>query len=67
MPNYKNKETGEIKRFASVRTKFNADGTKTDTCLTTGEELNENWDFVPWDGEYNVKMKKANGDGFGMR
>lgn len=67
MPNYKNKSTGEVKRFPSVRTKFNADGSKTDVCLNTGEVLNENWEFVPWDGEYNVKMKKAIGDGRGMR
>ena len=68
MPNYKNKETGEIKRFASVRTKFNTDGSKTDVCLTTGEVLSENWEFVPWDGDFsNVKAKKAFGDGFGSR
>ena len=67
MPNYRNKETGEIKRFASIRITWNADGSTNETCLTTGESLLENWDFVPHSGEWNVKMKKAIGDGGGMR
>ena len=68
MPNYKNKETGEVRRFASVRTKFNADGSKTDVCLTTGEVLSENWEFVPWYGDFsNVKATKAFNDGYGTR
>lgn len=40
---------------------------KKEVCLDTGENILENYDFVPWDGEYNVKMKKAHGDGHGMR
>jgi len=67
MPNYLHKETGETKRFASIRITWNEDGSTNETCLSTGESLLENWDFIPHDGEWNVKMKKANTDGFGMR
>jgi hypothetical protein len=67
MPNYRNKETGEVKRFASVRITWNEDGSSNEMCLVTGESLLENWDFIPHDGEWNVKMKKATTDGGGMR
>ena len=67
MPNYRHKETGEIKRFAQIRVTWNEDGSTKETCLTTGESLLDNWDFIPHDGDWNVKMKKAHGDGHGMR
>ncbi len=67
MPNYRHKETGEVKRFASVRITWDEDGSTRETCLVTGESLLENWDFIPPNGEWNVKMKKAARDGGGMR
>ena len=67
MPNYRHKETGEIKRFAQVRITWDADGSTKEVCLNTGENLLENWEFIPHDGDWNVKMKKAIGDGRGVR
>jgi hypothetical protein len=67
MPNYRHKETGEIKRFPSVRITWDENGETSEVCLTTGENILENYDFVPHDGDWNVKMKKAIGDGGGLR
>ena len=67
MPNYRHKETGEVKRFPSIRITWDEDGSTTEVCLNTGESLLENWDFIPHDGDWNVKMKKAIGDGRGVR
>jgi hypothetical protein len=68
MPNYRHKETGELRRFSSVRISWDENmNNKKETCLNTGEVISDNWDFVPYDGEFNVKMKKANRDGHGMR
>jgi|32_taG_2_1085360.scaffolds.fasta_scaffold08870_1 hypothetical protein len=69
MPNYRHKETGEIKRFASVRISWDENmKNKKEVCLITGENILENYDFVENEGEvYNVKMKKAARDGGGLR
>ena len=75
MPNYKHKETGEIVRFPSVRITWDESmSNKKELTLTSinGLEKNENildtYDFVEeGKGGYNVKMKKARGDGHGMR
>ena len=69
MPNYRHKETGEIKRFASVRISWDENmENKKEVCLITGENILENYDFVENEGEvYNVKMKKAARDGGGLR
>jgi len=69
MPNYRHKETGEIKRFASVRISWDENmDNKKEMCLITGENILENYDFVENEGEvYNVKMKKAARDGGGLR
>ena len=68
MPDYKHKSTGEVVRFPSVRITWNEDMSQTtETCLLTGEVISDNYDFVPLDGEYNVKMKRAQNDGRGLR
>jgi hypothetical protein len=69
MPNYKNKETGEIQRFASIRISWDEEtGEKFEVDLQTGKNLLEDWDFVEDSSEgYNVKMKKAYRDGGGLR
>lgn len=68
MPDYKHKSTGEVVRFPSVRITWNEDMTQTtETCLLTDEVISDNYDFVPFDGEYNVKMKRAQNDGRGLR
>ena len=68
MPDYKHKETGEVKRFPSVRITWNEDMTQTtESCLITGEVISDNYEFVPVDGTFNVKMKRAQNDGHGLR
>jgi len=68
MPNYRHKQTGEVIRVPSVRITFSEDFKYTEEIdLATNENLLENYEFVPYDGEFNVKMKKASGDGRGMR
>jgi hypothetical protein len=68
MPNYRHKETGEVIRVPSVRITFSEDFTETQEIdLSTGENLLENYEFVPYDGEFNVKMKRASNDGVGLR
>ena len=75
MPNYKHKETGEVVRFPSVRITWDEgmDNKKELTLsaihgLEQHENILDTYDFVESDGGgYNVKMKKAQSDGFGMR
>lgn len=75
MPNYKNKETGEIVRFPSVRITWD-EGMDNKQELTLNaihgleqfENILDTYDFVEDDGSgYNVKMKKAKNDGYGVR
>lgn len=68
MPLYKHKETGEIVKFGRVRITWDESFTHTtETCLDTQEVISDNYDFVEYDGTYNVKMKKAQNDGRGVR
>ena len=69
MPNYINKETGELKRFASVRISWDSEtGEKSEICLETNESILENYVAEEVAGKYdNIKMKKAFGDGRGTR
>jgi len=74
MPNYRNKKTGEIKRFPSVRISWDADmGNQKEKTMVAihgleqWENILDTYDFVDSEGEFNVKMKKANTDGRGMR
>jgi len=75
MPNYRHKETGEIKRFASVRISWDENmNNKKELTMTAmhgldqWENILDTYDFVENEGEvYNVKMKKAARDGGGLR
>lgn len=69
MPNYINKETGELKRFASVRISWDSEtGEKREICLDTNENLLEKYVAEESAGDYsNIKMKKAFNDGRGTR
>ena len=75
MPNYRNKETGEIVRFPSVRITWDEGmSNKQELTLTAINGLNQydnildDYDFVEAEGNgYNVKMKRASNDGVGLR
>jgi hypothetical protein len=75
MPNYKNKETGDIVRFPSVRITWDDEMANQKELTMTAmhgldqwENILDTYDFVQDDGGvYNVKMKKARLDGHGMR
>lgn len=69
MPNYIHKETGELKRFPSVRISWDSEtGEKSEICLDTNENILENYIAEESAGDYsNIKMKKAIGDGRGVR
>lgn len=74
MPTYRNKETGELKKFGRTRTFVSYDKetnsvVKSEFDLSTGDQINLNeWEYVGHDGDYSsVTAKKANTDGFGTR
>ena len=69
MPNYIHKETGELKRFPSVRISWDSEtGEKSEVCLNTNENILENYIGEEVAGDYSaIKMKKAFGDGRGVR
>ena len=69
MPNYIHKETGELKRFPSVRISWDSEtGEKSEVCLSTNESILENYIAEERAGDYSaIKMKKAFGDGRGVR
>lgn len=69
MPNYIHKETGELKRFPSVRISWDSEtGEKREVCLVTNENILENYIAEEVAGNFNsVKMKKASNDGRGTR
>lgn len=74
MPTYRNKDTGELKKFGRTRTYVDYDSetgnvTKREFDLSTGDQINLNvWEYVGEDGDYsNVTAKKASNDGAGTR
>jgi len=69
MPNYIHKETGELKRFPSVRISWDSEtGDKKEVCLETNESILENYVAEEVAGNFEaIKMKKAFGDGRGTR
>jgi len=74
MPYFRNKETGELKKYGRTRTYVDCDQETGDTIkrefdLSTGEQINLNvWEFVGSDGDYSsVVAKKATTDGKGTR
>lgn len=68
MPNYIHKETGELKRFPSVRIQWDEDGTKREIDLSTMDNILDNYVPEEISGDWNnVKMAKAVNDGYGIR
>jgi len=74
MPTYRNKETGEMKKFGRTRTYVDYDAETGDVIkrefdLSTGDQINLNlWEYIGHDGDYsNVSAKKASNDGTGTR
>tara|TARA_R100000935_G_C2702926_1_gene111031 strand:- start:106 stop:315 length:210 start_codon:yes stop_codon:yes gene_type:complete len=68
MPNYIHKETGDLKRFPSVRIQWDEDGVKKEIDLSTMDNILDN--YIPEEiaGDWNnVKMAKAVNDGYGIR
>jgi len=74
MPTYRNKETGEMKKFGRTRTYVDYDAETGDVIkrefdLSTGDQINLNvWEYIGHDGDYsNVSAKKASNDVTGTR
>jgi hypothetical protein len=74
MPTYRNKETGELKKFGRTRTYVDYDSSsggiiKREFDLSTGDQINLNvWEYLGEDGDYsNITAKKAFNDGDGIR
>lgn len=74
MPTYKNKETGELKRFGRTRTyvdfdKQTGDIIKREFDISSGAQINLNeWEYLGHEGDYgSVVAKKAINDGHGTR
>lgn len=68
MPDYKNKETGEVKRFPRIRTHYHDDGTTTTINLDDKNIDMTQWDLYNETANYEaIRVTKAHGDGRGVR